>query len=195
MYVNKPHRKSGYDYNQSGAYFVTICIKDRKCLFGRIENEQLIHNHLGVIANECLEEIPKHFEEVELGEYIVMPNHIHCVILITTDNSENSSIKIMSSTPKRRYEKLPIIVANYKAAVTRRINKEVSDNDFGWQISFYDHIIRDDFGLGNIYNYIRNNPLTWNKDLENTEFYSVFSVEERRKKSKEFYQTLCKKSK
>jgi REP element-mobilizing transposase RayT len=78
------HRRSirlkGYDYSQAGAYFITICTHNRECLFGTIENGEMMLNDGGNIAEECWLEIPKHFPNVVLHEYIVMPNHVHGII-------------------------------------------------------------------------------------------------------------------
>ena len=85
------HRKSirlkGYDYSQEGVYFITICSADRKCLFGEIENDEMILNDAGTIANECWLEIPKHFPNAILHEHIVMPNHVHGIIELTYENA------------------------------------------------------------------------------------------------------------
>lgn len=84
------HRKSirlqGYDYSQAGAYFVTIVTYHRDCLFGQIENEIMVLNDLGIIADECWRAIPEHFPFVELGAHIIMPNHAHGIIVIHDDH-------------------------------------------------------------------------------------------------------------
>ncbi len=73
-------RLSGYDYSQAGLYFITICCQDRVCLFGEIINDKMILNDAGKIADEYLNDIPNHFSHVEMGEFIVMPNHVHCIL-------------------------------------------------------------------------------------------------------------------
>ena len=87
----KHHRRSirlkGYDYSQEGAYYVTIVTYHRDCLFGEIVNEEMILNDLGKIANECWCAIPEHFPFVELGAYVIMPNHAHGIIVIRNDES------------------------------------------------------------------------------------------------------------
>lgn len=83
------HRRSirvkGYDYSSEGAYYVTMVTYQRDCLFGEIINEEMVLSEFGKIANECWREIPKHFPNVELGAYVVMPNHVHGIIIITDD--------------------------------------------------------------------------------------------------------------
>src|SRR5690606_14547277 len=87
----KHHRRSirlqGYDYSQEGLYFITICCQDRACLFGEIVDGEMICNDAGNIANQCWLDIPNHFPNMVLHEYVVMPNHIHGIVeIIGTDN-------------------------------------------------------------------------------------------------------------
>jgi putative transposase len=89
----KYHRRSirlkGYDYAQAGAYFITIVTYQRDRLFGDIANERMRLNQFGQIADECWQAIPEHFSNVELGTYLVMPNHVHGIIVIHDDDNEN----------------------------------------------------------------------------------------------------------
>src|SRR5262245_42671682 len=82
----KRHRRSirlkGHDYSSEGAYYVTIVTYHRDCLFGAIVNEEMILNDLGKIADECWRSIPEHFPNTESGAYVVMPNHVHGIIVI-----------------------------------------------------------------------------------------------------------------
>ncbi len=169
------HRKSirlhGYDYTQAGAYFVTIVTYQRDCLFGAIKNEEMLLNDLGKIADECWRAIPDHFPFVELGAYIIMPNHAHGVIMINDGTGrgaallrpydDNNSHKINVKPGS-----LGAIVRSYKSAVSYRINKE--HNAMGiWQRNYYEHIIRNEREMDNIWRYIESNPAQWDKDEEN----------------------------
>ncbi len=78
-------RLKDYDYSQDGSYFVTICTKERELFFGEVQNNKMILNDLGVIAEKYWLEIPQHFENTELDEFIIMPNHIHGIIVIDND--------------------------------------------------------------------------------------------------------------
>ena len=78
----KPNRLKNYDYSRVGAYFITICVHNRECLLGYLKNEEMILLDVGRIANDFWLQIPNHFPGVELGEFIVMPNHIHGIIII-----------------------------------------------------------------------------------------------------------------
>ena len=81
---NIHHRRSirlkGYDYSKAGLYFITICVKDRECLFGEIVDGKMVSNDAGKIAEECWLEIPKHFPDSVFHEHIVMPNHVHGIV-------------------------------------------------------------------------------------------------------------------
>lgn len=89
----KHHRLSirlpGYDYAQSGAYFVTLCTQDHRSLFGRIEGEEMRLNAAGRTAEKCWGEIPSHFPQVALDEFVIMPNHIHGILVIVGANDDS----------------------------------------------------------------------------------------------------------
>ena len=85
--MKPPHRRRsirlpGYDYSQPGGYFVTVCTKDRECVFGEVAGGQVRLSPLGQIAAGCLADLPSHFQDVELDEWVVMPNHIHAILVI-----------------------------------------------------------------------------------------------------------------
>ena len=177
----KHHRRSirlqEYDYSQAGAYYVTIVTYHRDCLFGEIINEEMILNVFGKIADECWRAIPDHFPNVELGAYVIMPNHVHGIIVIT--NGET----IIGATPRRGTiyraptenieqfgkpvkESLPTIIRTYKAAVTRIIGREHNATSI-WQRNYYEHIIRDEKDLQNKTDYINANLSLWDDDENN----------------------------
>jgi len=84
---DKHHRQSirlkGYDYTSPGAYFITICSYQRQCLFGAIVDDEMQMSKIGEIAKSCWRAIPDYFAKVQLGEFVVMPNHLHGIIFIT----------------------------------------------------------------------------------------------------------------
>jgi putative transposase len=187
------HRKSirlqGYDYTQAGAYFVTIVTYQRDCLFGEIENENMILNDFGKIADECWRAIPEHFPFVELGAYVVMPNHVHGIIVIHDGKFPSHLEKIdemgRGTALLRPYDDIPnkinvkpgslgAIVRSYKSAVSYRINKEHNATGI-WQRNYevpcslwdHEHIIRNEQEMDNIWRYIESNPAQWDKDDEN----------------------------
>jgi REP element-mobilizing transposase RayT len=99
------HRKfirlQGYDYSQAGAYFVTIVTYQRDCLFGDVVNGEMRLNDFGKIADECWLAIPEHFPNVELGAYVIMPNHAHGVIVIRDDESASTVVASPLRQPSR----------------------------------------------------------------------------------------------
>lgn len=146
-----PHRKSPrlkeYDYRTPNYYFVTICTYEKKCIFG--EPEKM--NDIGKIAKDGFQMIEDAFSGVTVDISIVMPNHVHAIIVLT-DDSHN----------------LSAIVGSYKSYVTRKIHAQYP-NQKVWQISFHEHIIRDRKGYEKIWEYIAYNSLKWKDDCFYTE--------------------------
>ncbi len=166
----KNHRRSirlaGYDYSSAGAYFVTIVVHGRERLFGEIINEEMRLNDFGKIANECWCAIPEHFPFVELGAYVIMPNHVHGIIII---NGRGAAMLRPYNNPHKFNVKpgsLGAIVRSYKSAVSYRLNKELNATGV-WQRNYYEHIIRNEKEMDNIWRYIEANPSLWADDEEN----------------------------
>jgi REP element-mobilizing transposase RayT len=123
----------------------------------------MILNKYGHIANHFWNEIPQHYPNVFIDEFIVMPNHIHGIIIIA-----NTVVTEQGSVPTK-YGLLSKVIKSFKSAFTKNINQQFPDNNFKWQRSFYDHIIRKDEALEKIRLYIINNPIKWNMDRNNVE--------------------------
>ena len=166
-------RLKGYNYSTPGAYYVTIVTKNRKCLFGNIENNKMIYNEVGKIVDNFWSEIPIHFPYVNMDEYVIMPNHLHGIIFI--DETIKPAILTIVETPDVETPKLGVstndlkirqpvgvIINQFKRACTIEIRK--IENNFGWQSRFHDRIIRDENELNRIRQYIINNPLNWKSD-------------------------------
>ena len=156
---DKHHRRTirlqNYDYSQSGAYFVTICTKERQNLFGKIDNDILTLNSIGEIAETEWHKTSHVRSNVELDEYIIMPNHLHGIILITNESNDTKS----------ETGGLGEIIRAFKTFSARRINNMRKTTGVPlWQRGFYEHIIRNDDDLNRIRDYIINNPLNWTKD-------------------------------
>jgi REP element-mobilizing transposase RayT len=155
----KSIRLLGYDYSQLGAYFVTICVHNRKSLFGQIVNSEMTLNNLGLLAETAWMDLPNHFSSIEVDTFIVMPNHTHGIIIIRDTRN------IISSSPR---PSLASIVGSYKATVSRNINRLRQTPDAQvWQRNYYQHIIRDNKELHDIRHYIVENPASWAKDRVN----------------------------
>ncbi|MBE0682357.1 MAG: transposase [Anaerolineales bacterium] len=143
------HRRSirlkGYDYAQAGAYYVTIVAWRRDFLFGEVVNGEMILNEHGLIADGCWREIPKHFPHVELGAYVVMPNHVHAIIVINpmgenriaTNTSQSVGARHASPLRPRGASSgsLGAIVGSFKSAVTKRIGRELNETGI-WQRNY-----------------------------------------------------------
>jgi REP element-mobilizing transposase RayT len=161
MKNRKPNRLYGYNYSQNGYYFVTVSTKDRCEWFGKIKNDIMELNEYGEIAKKAWLEIQNHFKNIELNEFVVMPNHVHGIIVIVGDRHA-CPLQI-----KRQYQILPVVIGSYKSAVTRYINQIKNDKNFHWQRSFYDRVIRNENELAQIQEYILNNPKKLDLDTEN----------------------------
>ena len=145
-----PKRKSPrlreYDYATAGAYFVTVCARDRSCLFGAIADDEMKLNRLGRTVEQCWLEIPVHFPTVALDAFVVMPNHIHGLVVLS---------RAGHAPP------LHLAIGSFKSAASHAAGHSV------WQRSFYDRVIRDDEELRALREYVEENPLRWALDLEN----------------------------
>ena len=139
----KSTRMPGYDYRTSGYYFITICTKDKKCLFGTTKKL----NEWGKIAERDLVEIPQHFSAVQMDACIVMPNHVHMILKVEQENT--ASVNHM--------------IGLYKSGVSRKIRKNKPDAVI-WQRSYYDHVIRNQAEYEKIWEYVMYNRQKWEAD-------------------------------
>lgn len=176
-------RLQNWDYGTNGAYFITICTQNREHFFGKIVEtfqckvSTMKLNEIGILAEKYWLEIPTHFPFIELGNFVVMPNHTHGILIINkTDNvlpvetlhsnvstkatNANKNEKMANISPKSGT--ISTIIRSYKSVVSK--NARLIHADFAWQSRFHDHIIRDAQSFETIQNYIANNPLNWNKD-------------------------------
>ncbi len=174
-------RLPGWDYASAGWYFVTICTRGRQPFFGRIANGEMYLSPIGETAVQFWQEIPRHTAaHVSLDAFVVMPNHVHGIIVIhdkptvvetlqcnvstTTDDVDKNPMSAISP----RAGSLGAIIRSYKSAVTRWCRQN-GYPEFAWQARFYDHIIRNEKALRNIRQYIFENPLRWERDRNTPE--------------------------
>jgi REP element-mobilizing transposase RayT len=204
-------RLQNWDYGANGAYFITICTDKMECLFGDVVSNADVEtrliaslqdtidekcamqlNELGKIAHDIWEEIPNKFPFVKLGNFIIMPNHMHGILIINkyvetrlvaskNENVENANgnahvetrlIASVHDDDKKGgfsgnnnpmfHENISRIIRWYKGRCSFEMRKIHAD--FNWQSRFYDHIIRDSRAFNTIQNYIEDNPSKWNKD-------------------------------
>jgi len=175
------HRRSirlrGYDYSRAGVYFVTLGTHNRECLFGQIVDGGMVLNDAGRIVSEEWSNTPILRPDLELDEFVVMPNHFHGIIIITGRDTAHRADTIPKGTahraPTERFGKpvpgsVPTIIRSFKSAVTRRVNEMRGTSGLKlWQRNYYEHIIRNETELNHIREYIINNPLKWDLDREN----------------------------
>ncbi|MBQ7121125.1 MAG: transposase [Clostridia bacterium] len=148
----KPIRLKGYDYSSVGAYHITICTKDKKMLFwnnvgatfGRPNNQYQLSSY-GEIAKNEIEKINTIYDAVRIDKYVVMPNHIHIIISIVSDEFGRPQVA----------PTIPRIIQQFKGAVSKKIGFSV------WQKGYNDHIIRGQQDYDEIWQYIDENPLRW----------------------------------
>ena len=167
-------RLEGYDYSTPGAYFVTACTQDRRPLFGRVIDGRMAANPLGTVVEDCWDELPDHYDSLALDAFILMPNHVHGVILLQ-DEPNNASVGagLQPAIPRpaaSRRHGLPEIVRAFKTFSARKINRmRASTGASVWQRGFYDHVIRDEDELDRVRTYILDNPRKWSEDPDNPE--------------------------
>ena len=184
IYRIESARYKNWDYGSNAFYFVTICTHGREYFFGKIENSIMVLNEIGEIVVSIWNEIPVQFSFVRLGEFIIMPNHVHGIIQInkldktiysgdvsrdainrvSTEEGFASKLKggITGSHNPMLHQNLSRILRWVKGRATfeaRKINP-----DFSWQSRFHDRIIRDKNEWYAKTNYIKNNPKNWRDD-------------------------------
>ena len=154
------------DYEQSGAYFVTICTQNRECILGSVTESQTRLTEAGRIVQAVWGELPSRFSNMTLDVFVVMPNHVHGIILIGAQFIAPSAAPQKSPGAMNRAPTLGQIVRTYKASSTRHIRVTANAN-FAWQRNYYEHVIRDEESLKRIQEYVLENPARWDIDREN----------------------------
>ncbi len=147
FYSRKPTRIPGYDYSTDNYYFVTICTHEKSCIFGTTEKLSV----LGTIAHEDMGKINGHFSDIIIDNYIIMPNHIHAIVIVGCKPGEKSKTKLEHA------------IGLYKSGVSRKIHKIYPDLMI-WQRSFHDRIIRNQREYEKIWNYVKFNRQKWEAD-------------------------------
>lgn len=189
-YRPQSNRLKGYDYATEGTYFITICTYHRESYFGEIQNGIMGLNQLGCLAAQFWQDIPSHFNDVNLDTWVVMPNHVHGILILghlpnINDQQNHKSQRRPQSQRRDAINRVstaaghggitgkynPIgkgtigeIIRWYKGRTTFEIRK---NHTFGWQPRFHDHIIRDENELNRIRKYILQNPLKWELNKDN----------------------------
>ena len=153
-------RLAGYDYSQARAYFVTVCSQNRECLFGEVAGGEMKLNEAGRMVQSVWHGLPHHYPHVHLDQFIVMPNHVHGLIVLS-DGIVGAGFK---PAPTKRHG-LPEIARAFKAFSSRRINQSHGTPGLHvWQRNYYEHVIRNENDLLQIHQYIEENPAKWEED-------------------------------
>jgi len=176
------HRRSirlpGYDYSQPGAYFVTLVTHRRVCLFGEVVGEEMRLSQIGEMVHREWLRLPKRFPMVELEEFVVMPNHLHAILVIRGRGTgfdfqdRVRSIKPRAPTSERYGApvsgSIPTLIRSFKSSTTLRY-RWIGGNDPHplWQRNYFEHVIRNEADWDRIHRYILANPLLWPTDEEN----------------------------
>lgn len=172
MQKHRKHiRLRDYDYSQEGAYFITVCTENRKHFFCKntpqfvpVWDPNTMLSPIGETITRFWNEIPDHFPHAVTDEFIVMPNHIHCILTI-----QGASHALADFPQKNQFSKpvagsISVIIGQLKGAVKKWCNNNGHEY-FNWQSKFHDHVIRDAQAYEKIKAYIINNPSAWNNDM------------------------------
>ena len=156
MERRKHPRLKEFDYSSNGAYFVTVCTDNRRSILSRIAVGRddpgappcIRLTNIGAVVEKYILSIPNHYHSITVDKYVIMPNHIHLLLVISTDSGAPES-----SRPT---------VSQVIGALKRLTNKEIEEKL--WQSSFHDHVIRDDHDYLTRWQYIDDNPAKWTED-------------------------------
>ncbi|MDP3024167.1 MAG: transposase [candidate division Zixibacteria bacterium] len=168
-------RLKEWDYSRYGYYFVTICTKDKQHFLGDIVGDEMELSEIGKLVAEEWQKTEKIRDYVKLDEWVIMPNHLHGIIIIQNENnvethghaSQNPHIPSGDAfNASLRKDNLSNIIRGFKSATVKKAHQKGFTN-FAWQSRFYDHIIRNEKELHDIREYIIYNPSKWQFDEEN----------------------------
>ena len=155
------------NYGRNGLYFVTICTADKRYYFGSISGQGIMNlSPIGSYAQQCWSGIPKHFPFVHLGEFVVMPNHIHGILVFRKSETDLKNFTAENKFGNQK-QNLASVIGPFKSAVTRYARQK--EIPFKWQSRYYDRIIRTPEECDSVKAYIRNNIIHWITDDLNIE--------------------------
>ena len=171
------HRKSirlkNYDYSSEGLYFITICTQNKEYLFGEIVDGKMILNSAGLIVEKIYKELSIYFKNINFEEYVIMPNHFHCIIKIVDMVGVPLVGTQMSGNNRATTRVAPTIgdiIGAFKSLTTVEYIKMVKNNQLPsfdkqvWQRNYYENIIRNEKAYLKVMEYIKDNPLKWDED-------------------------------
>ncbi|MFH1665222.1 MAG: transposase [Candidatus Omnitrophota bacterium] len=168
-------RLKNYDYTKQGAYYVTVCVTRRKCIFGDVRDGEMVLKDAGRMAGEWWQKLPLHFPNIEMDEYIIMPNHLHGIIIVGAPlvgalNDDGTGVKNDNRAGTRPAPTLGRIIGALKSITTNEYIRNVKTRNWPpfekrlWQRGYYEHVIRNEHDLVYIREYITTNPAKWEED-------------------------------
>ena len=165
------------EYVQPGAYFVTICTKDRMCNFGDVINGVMVLSEWGAVVQERWQALPLHHPNVSLDVFVVMPNHLHGIVVISDGIDMSGRAQQAAPLHHEGMHILPgslnAIIRSFKASVTARIRKMIGNPFIQiWQRNYHEHVIRESSSIDRIRDYFIGNPGRWENDPENLRKFS-----------------------
>ena len=189
-------RLRDYDYSQAGLYFITICTRNRLCLFGRIINEKMVLNDAGNAVNQCWHDIPAHYPDIQLHEFIIMPNHIHGIVgaeyfppkphhprvvgqscVVGQSPHVDHRAEDIPPLHHHHHHRVPLgnIVRGFKIGVTKWFQQNMAYpvGKSIWLRNYWERIIRNEQEHAKIAEYINNNPAKWDQDKLNDNKQSI----------------------
>ncbi|EET21287.1 conserved hypothetical protein [Francisella philomiragia subsp. philomiragia ATCC 25015] len=182
-------RLQHYDYSSNGAYFVTICVNNRECLFGDIIDGQMCLNDAGLMIDEIYHDLENKFTNIQCGKYVIMPNHFHCVIHICNDVKSNVGVNLCvdPKLEKGEHAGTPLhkIIQWFKTMTTNAYINGVKTKNWQpfdkrlWQRNYYEHIIRNEKSYNEIVKYIQLNSLKWELDELNPKFENKNAIKDK----------------
>ena len=156
----KRNRLEYYSYSQNGAYFITICTKDKKCIFGKVvvgdgarDVPEMKPSALGIIVDDEIKKSAVIYENIKVDKYIIMPNHVHMILIVENDDKSGTS-----RAPSPTNEIVPSFVSMLKRFTNKKTGRSL------WQRSYHDHVIRNEKDYERIWNYIDTNLFKWEQD-------------------------------
>ena len=160
-------RLRGYDYSQAGVYFVTLVVQDRACLFGQVVDGDMRLSNTECLVTDAWQWLETQYPYVVLDEFVVMPNHLHGLIMITDDTCRGGS-RTAPTSPAVRRKPLGRLIGAFKTVSTKRVNLAhgLSGSPL-WQRNYFEHVVRTEDSLTKIRQYIHDNPARWELDGEN----------------------------
>lgn len=167
MHERKRNRLLGFDYRTGGAYFVTICVRNRACVFGEIVDGVVMVNEIGRIVQEQWDWLGQQYPYIRLDAFVIMPNHVHGIVRIDDMGAgvgTGRDLSLRSLRSPMHIKSLSGLIGAFKTTSSKRIHRETHFGAFAWQRSFHDRIIRDEREYHLIAQYIADNPARWVED-------------------------------